>query len=86
MNANDQSKQVPVPEIGTENQNEPESEVTDGSDTLINVPDDNIGTDVFSPGEGGSDDKIDGSTVLPSNPPLSGKVKSKQKQGEEKKK
>ncbi len=45
------------------------------------------------PGEGGSDDDIDGSTVLPSNPPLSGKalmyqqyLVSKQKQEEEKKK
>ncbi len=35
MDANDQSKQEPVPEIGTENQNEPESEVADGSDTYI---------------------------------------------------
>ncbi len=48
---------------------------------------------MFLPGEGGSDDKIDGSTVLPSNPPLRGKalmyqqyLVSKQKQEEEKKK
>jgi hypothetical protein len=48
---------------------------------------------MISPGEGGSDDKIDGSTVLPSNSPLSGKARmyqqyleSKQKQEEEKKK
>jgi hypothetical protein len=48
---------------------------------------------ILDPGEGGSDDKSDGSTVLPSNPPLSGKalmyqqyLKSKQKQEEEKKK
>ena len=73
LNANDQSKHQPEPEIGTENPNGPESEGTDGGDTSINVPDDNIGTDVISPGEGGSDDKSDGPTVLPSNPPLSGK-------------
>jgi hypothetical protein len=48
---------------------------------------------VISPGEGGSDDKIDGSTILPTNPPLNGKLlmyqkylESKQKQEEEKKK
>ncbi len=48
---------------------------------------------MFSPGEGGSDDKSDRSTVLPYNPPLSGKalmyqqyLESKQKQEEEKKK
>ncbi len=71
------------------------SEVTDGGDTSINVPGDNIGTDVISPvGEGGSDDKSDGSTVLPSNPPLNEKalmyqqyLESKQKlEGEKKKK
>ncbi len=93
MDANDQFKQGPEPEIGTENQKGPESEVTDGSDTSINVPGDNIGTDVISPGEGGADDKRDGSTVLPSHPPLSGKalmyqqyLESKQKQEEKKKK
>jgi hypothetical protein len=89
MDANDQSKQGPEPEIGTENQKGPESEVTDGSDTSINVPGDNIETDVISPGEGGSDDKSDGSTVLPSHPPpLSGNqqyLESKQKQEEKKK-
>ncbi len=53
MDANDQSKQTPEPEIGTDTQNQPESEVTDGGDTSINVPDDNIGTGVISPGEGG---------------------------------
>jgi hypothetical protein len=93
MDANDQYKQGPEPEIGTENQNGPESEVTDGGDTSINVPGVNIGTDVISPGEGGSDDKSDGSTVLPYNPPLSGNalmyqqyLESTQKQEEEKKK
>ena len=93
MDANDSSKQGPQPEIGTENQNGPESEVTDGGNTFINVPGDNVGTDVISPQEGASDDKSDGPTVLPSNPPLSGKalmyqqyLGSKQKQEEEKKK
>ncbi len=48
---------------------------------------------MISPGEDGSDDKIDGSTILPSNPPLTGNLlmyqkylESKQKQEEEKKK
>ena len=48
---------------------------------------------MISPGDGGMDDKRDGSAVLPSNPPLSGKallfqqyLESKQKQEEEKKK
>jgi hypothetical protein len=92
MDANDQSKQGPIAEIGIENQKGPESEVTDGSDTSINVPGSNIGTDVISPEEGGSDDKSDGSKVLPSHSPLSGKallyqqyLESKQKQEEEKK-
>jgi hypothetical protein len=35
------------PEIGTENQNRPESEVTVGGNTSINVPGVNIGTDVI---------------------------------------
>jgi hypothetical protein len=79
MDANDSSKQGPQPEIGTENQNGPESEVTDGGNTFINVPGVNIGTGVISPGEGGSDEGIDGSTVLPSNPPLTGKLLMYQK-------
>ncbi len=78
MDANDQSKQGPEPKIDTENQKEPEIELTDSSDTFINVTGDNIGTDEISPGEGGSDDKSDGSTVLPSHPPLSGKAQSYQ--------
>ena len=48
---------------------------------------------MISPGEGGSDDKIDGFTVLPSNPPLTEKLlmyrkclESKQEEEEEKKK
>jgi hypothetical protein len=40
MNANDQSKQGPETEIGTENPNGPESKDTDGG---------NVGTDVISP-------------------------------------
>jgi hypothetical protein len=65
MNANDQSKQGPEIEIGTENLNGPESEGTD---------DGNFGTDVISPQEGASDDKSDEPPVLPSNPPLNGKI------------
>jgi hypothetical protein len=93
MDANDQSKQGPEPEIGTENQKGPESEVADGSYTSINVTGDNIGTEVISPGDGGSGDKRDGSTVLLSNLPLSVKallyqqyLESKLKQEEAKKK
>jgi hypothetical protein len=72
--ANDQSKRGPEPEIGTENQQGPESEVTEGGDTSTNKPGNNIGTEVISLGEGDSDDNSDGSTVLQSNPPLSGKA------------
>ncbi len=50
MNANDQSKQGPETEIGTDNQNKPESEGTDGG---------NVGTGVISPLEGALDDKSD---------------------------
>ncbi len=74
MNANDQYKQGPEPEIGTENPNGPESEGTDGGDTSINVPGGNVGTDVISPQEGASDGKCDEPPVLPSNPILSGKL------------
>ena len=49
MNANDQSKQGPEPEIGTETPNGPESEGTDSGDTSINGPGGNVGTDVISP-------------------------------------
>ncbi len=59
MDANDQSKQGPEPEIGRENQNGPESEVTDGGDNSIKIPGVNIWTDVISSGECGSDDKGD---------------------------
>jgi hypothetical protein len=73
-NANDQSKHQLDPEIGTENPKRPESECKDGGDTSINVSGDNVGTDVISPQEGASDDKSNEHPVLPSNPPLSGKL------------
>jgi hypothetical protein len=93
-NANDQSKHRLDPKIGTENTKGPKSECKDGGDTSINVPGDNVGTDVISPREGASDDKSDEPPVLPSNPPLSGKLvlayqqflESKKQQEEEKKK
>jgi hypothetical protein len=49
MGANDSTKQGPEPEIGTEHQNRPESEVTGGGNTSMNVPDANIETFVISP-------------------------------------
>jgi hypothetical protein len=73
-NANNQSKHRLDPKIGTENPKRPESECKDGGDTPINVPGDNVGTDVIFPQEGVSDDKSDEPPVLPSNPPLSGKL------------
>jgi hypothetical protein len=73
-NANDQSKHQLDPDIGTENTQGPESECKDGGDTSINVPGDNVGTDVISPQEGASDDKSDESPVLPSNPPPNEKI------------
>jgi hypothetical protein len=74
VNANDQSKHQLDPKIGTENTEEPESECKDGGDTSINVPGDNVGTDIIYPQEGASDDESDEPPVLPSNPPLSGKL------------
>jgi hypothetical protein len=71
IDAYDQTKQGPEPEIGTENQREPKSEVTKGGDTSTNKPCNSIGTEMISPGEGGSDDNSDGPKVLQSNPPLS---------------
>ncbi len=65
MNVNDQSKQGPETEIGTDNPHEPESKGTDGN---------YIETDVISLLEGASDDKSDETPVLPSNPPLGGKL------------
>jgi hypothetical protein len=47
INANDQSKHQPVPEIGTENPNGPELEGTYDGDTSINVPGDYVGSDVI---------------------------------------
>jgi hypothetical protein len=78
-NANDQSKHQPDPKIGTENPKRPESEGTDGGDTSINVPGDNVGTDFISPREGASDDESDEPPVLPSNPPPNGKILAYQK-------
>ncbi len=92
-NANDQPKHQLDPKIGTVNIEGPESECKDGGDTSINVPGDNVGSDVISPWEGASDDKSDEPPVLPSNPPPNGKIlmyqkylESKQQQEEEKKK
>ncbi len=73
-NANDQSKHRIDPKIGTENPKGPESECKDGGDSSINVTGDNVQTDIISPPEGASDDKSDEPPVLPSNPPLSGKL------------
>jgi hypothetical protein len=56
-NANDQSKHQLDPKIGTENPGGPESECKDGGDNSINVPGDNVETDVISPLEGASDEK-----------------------------
>jgi hypothetical protein len=70
MNANDQFKQGPETEIGTENPNGPESEGTDGG---------NVGTNVISPLEGASDDKSDEPPVLPSNHLPNGKILMYQK-------
>jgi hypothetical protein len=44
------------------------------NDTTINVPGDNVVTDVIPPGGGGSQYKSDGLTVLPSNSSLCGKT------------
>ncbi len=43
------------------------------NDTTMNVPGDNVVTDVISPRGGGSHDKSNGPIVLPSDSPLSGK-------------
>ncbi len=68
--ANDQSRHQLDPKIGTEIPNGPKSECKDGGDTSINVPGDNVPTDVISPPEGASVEKIYESTVLPSNAPF----------------
>jgi hypothetical protein len=65
VNANDQSKQGPETDIDRENPNGPELEGAGGG---------NVGTDVVSPQEGASDDKSDEPPILPSNPPLCGKI------------
>jgi hypothetical protein len=56
-NVNDQSKHRVDPEIGTENPKGPESECKDDGDTSINVPGDNVETDVISLQEGAFDGK-----------------------------
>ncbi len=77
--ANEQSKHQLDPKIGTENPKWPESEGTGGGDTSINVPGDNVGTDVIFPWEDTSVDKSDEPPVLPSNPPPNGKILAYQK-------
>ncbi len=84
MNSNNQYKQGPKTDFGTDNPKRPELEGTDGS---------NVGTDIISPQEGVSDDKSDEPSVLPSNPPPNGEIfmyqkylESKKQQEEEKKK
>ncbi len=49
-NANAQSKYQLYPKIDTEIPKRPESECKDGGDTSINVPGDNVPTDVRYPG------------------------------------
>jgi hypothetical protein len=44
------------------------------NDNTMNVPGDNVVTDMISPGGDGSHDEGDGPTVLPSNSPLSRKI------------
>ncbi len=51
-----------------------ESVGTDGGDTPINIPGDNVGTDVISPREVASDDESDEPPVLPSNPLPNGEI------------
>jgi hypothetical protein len=70
MNANDQCKQGPETDIGTDNPKRPELEGTDGG---------NVGTDIVSLQEGASDDKSDEPPVIPSNPPPTGKILMYQK-------
>jgi hypothetical protein len=65
MNSNDQYKQGPYADFGTDNPMRPELEGTGGG---------NVGTVIISPQEGASDDKNDGLQVLPSNPPPNGKI------------
>jgi hypothetical protein len=70
MNANDQYKQGPKTDFGTDNPKRPESEGTDGG---------NVGTDIISPQEGASDDKSNEPPIIPSNPPPNGKILMYQK-------
>jgi hypothetical protein len=77
MNANDQYKQGPETDIGTDNPKRPEVEGTDGG---------NVGTDIISPQEGASDDKSDEPLVSPSNPPPNGKILKRKKEKKKEKK
>jgi hypothetical protein len=70
MNLNDQYKQGPNPDFGTDNPKTLELESTDGG---------NVGTDIISPQEGASDDKSDDHPVLPSNLSPNGKILMYQK-------
>jgi hypothetical protein len=74
MNSNDQCKQGPKTDFGTDNQKRPELEGTDGGI---------VGTDIISP-EGASDDKSNEPPVLPSNPPPNGEIFMYQKNLESK--
>jgi hypothetical protein len=63
INANDQYKQGPETDIGTDNPKRPELEGTDGC---------NVGTDVILPQEGASDDKSGEPPVLLPNEVMGG--------------
>jgi hypothetical protein len=65
MNSNDQYKQGPKTDFGTDNVKRPVLEGTDGG---------NVGTDIISPQEGASGKKSDEPPILPSNPPPNGKI------------
>jgi hypothetical protein len=70
MNSNDQYKQGPKTDFGTDNPKRPKLEGTDGG---------NVGTDIISPQESAYDDESDEPPVLPSNPPPNGKIVMYQK-------
>ncbi len=65
MNSNDQYKQGPKTDFGTDSPKRPELEGTDGG---------NVGNDIISPQKGASDGKSDEPPVLLSNPPPNGKI------------
>jgi hypothetical protein len=76
MNSNDQYKQGPKKDFGTNNPKRPELKGTDGG---------NVGTVIISPQESAFDDKSDEPPVLPSNPPPKGKIFMYQQEEENKK-